>query len=432
MPHAPRPMPEARRLMPHTLRLTALAFITVVAGTSSLPAQILDCDGHITSLVAPAGSCVRLFADTAGPVRHVVIHPTGQVVAALNVSPGAVRFIDSDGDGRADKKVRFGPGRAATGIAWRDGWLYLAVDDAVLRYRWPATATEPDTTEEWIATKLPLGTYGWAHTMKGIAVGTDGMVYVSIGSATDNCQVIDRGEKSPGKWPCSELEDRAGVWRLEPPAVPGGPWKSSRFAIGLRNTEAIAFDPASGRVWGATQGRDALNRTWEWADSISANQPAEMLELLVENGDYGWPYCQGNWSREKTSLIRAPEYASRPELLCAGKVQPVMGFPGHWSAMAIAVVNSAAAGVPHPGLFIAFHGSRDRRPLMEDGHFLVFIPMDETGRPSGPFRILLRSAGAPGTIRPAGVAVSIRGGIYVTDDEHEKIYLIEPHPGRTP
>ena len=205
-----------------------------------------------------------------------------------------------------------------------------------------------------------------------------------------------------------------------------------RFATGLRNAEAIAYDPTNDRLWAATQGRDALNRMWKWPDSLSANQPAEMLEQIVENGDYGWPYCQGNWTREHTVLMSAPEYHAPAGLDCSLKIQPVMGFPGHWAPMAIAVVNSAAAPVPHPGLFIAFHGSRDRTPLAETGHYLVFVPMDENGRPSGDHRIVLYSLAAPGSIRPAGVAVSVGGGIYLTDDEHRRIYLIEPHPPKNP
>ena len=109
-----------------------------------------------------------------------------------------------------------------------------------------------------------------------------------------------------------------------------------------------------------------------------------------------------------------------------------MGFPGHWSPMAIAVVNSVAGPVPHPGFFIAFHGSRSRSPLPEDGHYLAFVRLDENNRPAGDFRIMLHSSAAPGSLRPSGVAVSMAGNIFVTDDEHHRIYLIEPHPPKGP
>lgn len=397
---------------------------------SPLAAQSRDCDGHFTQLVVPTGFCVRVFADSVGAVRQVVVHPSGQVVAALNESPGLIRLRDTNGDGRADQVVRFGPHEGGTGVTWRAGWLYFAADGGVVRYRWPENAEAPDTTEEWIARKLPVGNYGSAHTMKGIAVGTDGMVYLSIGSATDNCQVQDRAERSVGRYPCSELDTRAGIWRFSPPTRLQGPWGMQRFATGLRNAEALAFDPNTGRLWGATHGRDYLNRVWGWPDSLSANQPAEMLELISENGDYGWPYCYGNWTRQVTKLARSPDYANQNTIDCAAKNQPVMGFPGHWAPMAIAVVNSAAAQVPHPGLFIAFHGSRARTPLPETGHYLVFVSLDENGHPAGDPRVMLYSTAEPGSLRPTGVAVSISGAIYVSDDEHHRVYVIEPHQPR--
>ena len=404
----------------------APALLLLIA--APLTAQSLDCDGRFTQLVVPTGFCVRVFAESIGAVRHVLVHPSGQVVAALNEGPGLVRLRATTAGGRADQIVRFGPGERGTGVAWRAGWLYFAADSGIVRYRWPATAEAPDPKGEWTVRGLPVGLFGSAHTMKGIAVGTDGIVYLSIGSETDNCQIQDRNPKSPGRWPCSELVRRAGIWRFSPPTESGGAWEMQRFATGLRNAEALAVDPITGRVWAATHGRDFLNRIWDWPDSISANQPAEMLDQIVQDADYGWPYCQGNWTRRLTTLIRTPEYANQAGLDCGTKTQPVMGFPGHWAPMAIAVVNSAAAPVPHPGLFIAFHGSRSRAPLPEDGHFLVYAPLDDNGRPTGEYRIFLHSTAAPGTLRPTGVAVAIDGRIFVTDDDHRRIYVIEPHP----
>ena len=272
-----------------------------------------------------------------------------------------------------------------------------------------------------------MGTYGSAHTMKGVAVSADGTVYLSIGSETDNCQLKDREPLSPGRWPCPELARRAGVWRFSPPATRGGPWTAQRFATGLRNAEALAIDPATDRLWAVTQGRDNLNRSWGWDDALAPTQPAEMLEQVVQNADYGWPYCQGQWTPGGTALIRALDYAGQAGIDCTLKTPPVMGFPGHWASSAIAVVNATVPAVPHPGLFIAFHGARNQARGPDEGHYLVFVPLDENGRPTGEFQIVLH-ASPPGALRAAGVAVAINGNIYVTDDTQGRILRIEPHP----
>ncbi|MEO5800792.1 MAG: PQQ-dependent sugar dehydrogenase [Gemmatimonadales bacterium] len=387
--------------------------------------QRRDCTGAATPVVAPEGYCVRVFAARVGAVRHLVVHPSGTIVVATKTRPGLLRLRDTTGDGVADVIVPFGPGLGGTGVTWSAGWLYFAADAGVIRYRWPAGATAPADSGEWIARNLPARSKGSAHYMKGIAIGRDGTAYVSIGSGSDNCQMADRLKGSPGRWPCEELSTRAGIWQFTPPTGKGT-WHGERYAAGLRNAMAIATDPLSGRVWAATHGRDYLNRVWGWPDSVSADQPAELLVDATRNADFGWPYCHGQYTAARTLLIRSPDYAGHRDIDCATRTPPAMGFPGHWAPMAIAVVAKELPAPWRNGLLVVFHGSRSRSPLPEQGHGVVFVPFDARGNVRGSSRQFIAAAGRPGVLRLAGIAVAPGGVVYLSDDDHGKIYRLEP------
>lgn len=409
--------------MPLTLLLLSLVLLA-----TPLAAQGRDCDGYLTPLVVPAGFCVRPFAEKVGPVRHLVVHPTGVVIAATKLPPGLVSLADTSGDGQADVVTRFGPGEGGTGVAWRAGWLYFAADIGIYRIPWPATSRAPTGVGEWIVERLPAGGSGWAHYMKGIVAAADGALYVSIGSSSDNCQAggAEGAIRIPGQWPCPELTTRAGIWRFVPPATGKAAWVGSRYATGLRNAMAMAQDHATGTLWALTHGRDFLNRTWGVSDEESADQPAELLVRVVAGADFGWPYCMGRWRfNAPTTLVVAPDYASQAGAACATKTQPTVGFPGHWAPMAVALATEAMPEGWRRGLLIAFHGSRSRSPLPEAGHQLLYQPLDAGGMPAGESRILLRSSDRPGTLRLAGVAVAANGMVYLADDDFGRIIRIE-------
>ncbi len=386
-----------------------------------------DCDGYLIHVSVPDGFCVMPFADNLGPVRHLVVHPSGAVVAARRTAPGIVILRDTDGDGIADLVTEFGHGEGGHSVAWAGDWLYFASEKAIVRWRWPAQAAEPTGEMEWLAEGLPYLDYGYAHNQKGIAVHPDGSVYVSFGSASDNCAPGD--ERAPGRLPCPDLETRAGIWRLVPGEGAGEPWRQERVATGLRNAMPIAVDPRTDRIWAMGHGRDALNRRWGWTNEESALQPAEMLFEVIPGSDHGWPYCMPRWSPEGTpTLVRAPEYqgVADPRADCESKTLPARVFPGHWAPMALTFSTDALPEGWRHGAFLVFHGSRGRRPLPEDGHYALFVTLDSLGAPLGPQRIFAVSGQGPGALRLSGVAIAADGHLFLSDDDHGRIFMVRP------
>jgi glucose/arabinose dehydrogenase len=405
---------EGLMLRPKFL-FTATLLVAAVAGPAD--AQLgPDCAGYLIPVETMPGRCVLPFAKSLGPVRHLAWHPSGALVAAVRQAPGMILLRDNDGDGIADHRMALGPGEGGSGIAWRDGWLYFASDRSIWRYRWPADAQAPDLAGVAIITGMPFRDYGYAHNAKGIALSPDGQLYVSVGSATDNCANDTRA--APGAFPCPELATRAGIWAYGPTGDGAGTGPGRRVATGLRNAMALTVDSASRKLLVVSHGRDALNRRWGWDNTRSAEQPAELLGEVVPGADFGWPYCMPQYAPgQPASFLRAPEYEglAEAEADCAGKTPFLHGFPGHWAPMSIVLDPTGGDSV-----VVAFHGSRGRQPLPEAGHQAV-IGSRNALRDAVP---LLRARRGSAPTRLVGSAWTPSGAIYLSDDATGRIWLV--------
>src|SRR3979411_1532827 len=108
------------------------------------------CAGDNGGITLSPGFCATVFADNLGHARQMVVAPNGVVyvntwsgVYYNNDTPPPGGFLialqDTKGDGRADKKVRFGSTVAdgdhgGTGITIYKGYLYAEMNDRIVRY----------------------------------------------------------------------------------------------------------------------------------------------------------------------------------------------------------------------------------------------------------------------------------------------------------
>src|SRR6266545_3350425 len=101
-----------KRLLGLTLALSAT--VSLAAYTRSAPPP--GCAPGNAGLKLPEGFCATLFADSLFSPRHMVVAPNGDVIVAIRESrrdsvrvPGGVVVLhDADGDGRADRRNKFG------------------------------------------------------------------------------------------------------------------------------------------------------------------------------------------------------------------------------------------------------------------------------------------------------------------------------------
>lgn len=426
--------------------LPVVSFIVAACGPSgdmgeSAPAVPaagnLACAPDNDGLTLPSGFCAIVFADSIGPARHLEVSATGDVYVALpdlrrngrvEVAGGVMALRDSDGDGRADVRERWGQ-EGGNEVLLRDGFIYLAPDDAVLRYRLPQGSLTPTSGPDTLVRGLPADRN---HTAKSIAIGPDGYLYVNIGAPSNACQQEARTKGSPGLDPCPQLETRAGIWRFRADRLGQTQADGTRFATGLRNVVALQMHPESGLLYGAQHGRDQLSSLWPelFNDAQSAEKPAEEFVQIASGDDFGWPYCY--YDNELGTLVLAPEYGGDGHEVgrCADAKDPLVGFPGHWAPNDL--VFNLGPQFPGPyqgGAFIAFHGSWNRAPEPQGGYNVSFVPMRD-GRVTGDWEVFVDGfAGvdmgpAAATYRPVGLSFGPDGSLYISDSRQGRIWRI--------
>ena len=399
------------------------------------------CDTGGLSL--PPGFCATVFADGLGHARHMAVRGDGTVYVNIQsgrvvggapaAAPGGgylVALKDSDGDGRADKVVNFGPTDAGgTGVGLYKGWIYAETADKIVRYALPATALTPTGPAETVVSGLPLG---GDHPMHPFAIDAQGTMLVDVASATNSCQSPNRRAGVPGAQPCTELLTRAGVWRYDANALGQAFSPAARYATGIRNGEGIAF--AGGRTFATQHGRDQLKENWGalYPDAARTLElPTEELIELKAGGDYGWPYCYHDGVQKK--LVLAPEYGGdggKAVGVCAQKTGPVAAFPAHWGPNALAIyAGQAFPRAYRGGAFIAFHGSWNRAPAPQGGFNVVFQPLRD-GRAAGDWVVFADGFAGPGKAagkaehRPTGLAMGPDGALYISDDSKGRIWRV--------
>ncbi len=387
-------------------------------------------------LELPDGFCAQVVAKEVGRARHIAVDASGDVYVALrsgrgeDAEPGGIVALrDTTGDGVADVSGRIDSDIGGTGVAVRGGHLWFGRDDAVLRWDLPEGALLPEGEPETIVRGLR---HEGGHAAKPLAFDGDGNLYVNVGSPSNACQEEERSRRSPGLDPCPQLETNAGIWRFDADAAGQTQADGGRFATGMRNTVALAWNPVDEHLYAAIHGRDQLAQLWPdlYTQEESAELPAEEFVRVEEGDDFGWPYCYHD--HRQGQKVLAPEYGGDGEEVgrCAEKEDPLVAFPGHWAPNGLHFYTGDQFPERYRGgAFVAFHGSWNRAPRPQEGYKVVFVPFED-GEPTGEweeFALGFREEGQgprEADHRPSGLAQGPDGSLYVTDDQAGWIWRI--------
>ncbi|TZF87108.1 PQQ-dependent sugar dehydrogenase [Cognatilysobacter lacus] len=269
-------------------------------------------------------------------------------------------------------------------------WLYVALTQALLRYRYDvergAVAGEPQTLARFPDYGLSYKYGGW-HLTRTVLVEPDGTTLVSVGSSCNAC--------------IEKEAVRASIVAIAPDGT------RRTVARGLRNAVGLVRDG------------DALVATNQGVDHLGHDRPDETMYRVVDGMDAGWPYCYS-----AAGHVHPDPKFPRPGG-CRGVARPFAHFDAHASALGVVAMPGAAR--PDDALaghyVVALHGSTNPRI----GHGYALVRVDHAGRSVEP----LVTGFLDGTRvlgRPAGVIDDGAGGVYFSDDRRGVVYHLWKSP----
>lgn len=237
----------------------------------------------------PRGWTVREVAPAPEFLTRLATRGDGQTVYAL-ATTGNVYFLDAQTNAlqpliSAADYVGTGEISALGLMQDSDGRLWIVtnrrtsdgeeiVQNEIVIHRTTAFESgHPVKPQVWFKVRDPFGVGGYNHGASHLALGPDGLLYLSCGSRTDG------GEpgSDPKYFQGGETALTAALWRFDPHATRPAP---EIVARGIRNAYGFAWDNA-GQLFTVSNGPDA--------------SAAEEMDAIIPGRHYGFPYQFSDW-----------------------------------------------------------------------------------------------------------------------------------------
>lgn len=333
----------------------------------------------IELLSLPPGFSIEVLTDRVPNARALAFGDEGTLfVGSRNL--GNVYAVQYRGRDKPRVRTILKELDRPTGIAFRDGALYVAEVSRLWRYPGIEANLKRLPEPELIAELPDERSHGWRY----IAFGPDGKLYVPIGAP---CNVCD--------------EDGFGViTRMNPDG-------SDReiVARGVRNTVGFTWHPETGALVFTDNGRDYLGN----------DAPLCELNMLTEPGQhFGFPFCH-------SGTIVDPEFGHLGS--CDNAVPPWRNLGPHVAPLGVKFYTAGQFPADYRGdVYIAEHGSWNRDDPI--GYRITRVRVDGDQALSYEPFVSGWLQGEQAWGRPVDILLEPDGSMLVSDDHAGAIYRI--------
>ena len=361
--------------MYRTRTLTAALSGLLLAGAVS---------GHadLGKLKLPDGFQIRIVTDKVGNARQMALAGDGTLFVG-SWTLGKVYAVPKALTSERPEVITLAEGLPLpSGVTERDGDLYVAAVNRVLRFPAIARQLAPGATYQVITDRLPdIRHHGWKY----LKFGPDGRLYLPVGAPCNMC--------------LSEDPRFASILSMDPASG-----NTEIVARGVRNSVGFDWHPVAGQLWFTDNGRDLLG------DDV----PPEEVNVLTEPGQhFGYPFVHATG-------ILDPDFGGDADP--ADYTPPVVEIQAHSAALGVDFYTGGQFPERYRNaLFIAEHGSWNRSGKVG---YLVSAIVFDGGEPRYERFITGWLEGQKNWGRPADVLVAPDGSLLISEDQKGVIYQV--------
>ncbi len=364
---------------------TTLLASTMACGSDPSPVdRNTSRDPRLSQISLPAGFSIDIYAEGVENARSMALGSDGTLFVGSRSEGKVYAVKDVDGDYKADQVFTIDSGLyMPNGVAFRDGSLYVAEVNRILRYDFIEPRIDNPPEPVVVSSGFPSDRH---HGWKFIRFGPDNKLYVPVGGPCNACEQDD--------------ERYATIMRMNPDGT-----DLEVYVSGVRNTVGFDWSPGTHELWFTDNGRDMLGN----------DIPPDELNRVTQAGQhFGFPYHHG-------TNIPDPDFGGKRAKDTT--VSPALELDPHVAAIGMRFYTGTMFPEEYRNqIFIAEHGSWNRDQKI--GYRVMLVRLN--GSDPANYEPFIEGwlQGEDNWGRPADVLVMPDGSMLVSDDQAGLIYRV--------